>query len=234
MVWLPLARRSFLSQLGTGATTVFGAALVGTATLEAQSTGSDRQQPTRHAQDDWLDQLKGQHRLLLDATTADGFGQAVLYARNFLVASETGYKLKDADSAIVIVARHFATVFAYNDAMWAKYGPGLSQIIKFADPQTKEPAKLNIYNSAAHVAAGPSVGNTVDSVLNRGVHLAVCQMATRFFAQGLAGTTGGNADAIFNELAGNLVGKERSHMVPAGIVAVNRAQERGYTFAAVL
>jgi intracellular sulfur oxidation DsrE/DsrF family protein len=33
---------------------------------------------------------------------------------------------------------------------------------------------------------------------------------------------------VFKELTENLV--PNGHMVPAGIVAVNRAQERGYTF----
>ena len=39
--------------------------------------------------------------------------------------------------------------------------------------------------------------------------------------------TGGDADTIYNELAANLI--PNSHLVPAGIVAVNRAQERGYS-----
>ena len=43
--------------------------------------------------------------------------------------------------------------------------------------------------------------------------------------------TGGNVDAIVKELTSNLV--PNGHMVPAGIVAVSRAQERGYTFAYV-
>ena len=42
---------------------------------------------------------------------------------------------------------------------------------------------------------------------------------------------GGNADAIYRELTGHLLAN--AHMVPAGIVAVNRAQERGYTFSYV-
>ena len=37
-----------------------------------------------------------------------------------------------------------------------------------------------------------------------------------------------NTDNIFNELTANLLSNSR--MVPAGIVAVNRAQERGYSF----
>jgi hypothetical protein len=54
-------------------------------------------------------------------------------------------------------------------------------------------------------------------------------MATRFFAGQLAQATGGNADAVYTEIAVNLVGN--AHLVAAGIVAVNRAQERGYTLA---
>jgi intracellular sulfur oxidation DsrE/DsrF family protein len=231
MSWSPLARRSFLSQVGTGVTTVVGASLAGGVALQAQSAGNDRRQPSRHPQDEWLDKVPGQHRFILDTTTPDGFGSAILYANNFLIANQNAYGLKDSDSAVVIVARHFSTVFAYNDMIWAKYGAGFSQRLNFMDPQTKQAPKINVYNSAAHVATLPSFNNTLDAVLKRGVQLAVCQMATRFFAMGIAEATGGNADTIYNELAGNLVGN--SHMVPAGIVAVSRAQEHGYTFAAV-
>jgi hypothetical protein len=232
MSQLRSARRSFLSHVGTGVSAAFSAALVaGSPALQAQSAGNGRRQPSRHAQDDWLDQLPGQHRLVLDTTTADGLGNALLYANNFLTSSQTGYGLKDSDSAVVIVVRHFSTVFAYNDAIWAKYGPTISQRINFNDPQTKQPAKINVYNSASHGAALPSLGNTLDAVLKRGVHLAVCQLATRLFAGGLAQATGGTADAVYNEVVGNLVAN--SHMVPAGIVALSRAQEHGYTFASV-
>jgi hypothetical protein len=54
-------------------------------------------------------------------------------------------------------------------------------------------------------------------------------MATRFLAGQFAMATKGSADEVYNELVANLV--SNSHMVPAGIVAVNRAQERGYSFA---
>ena len=37
------------------------------------------------------------------------------------------------------------------------------------------------------------------------------------------------SEAVYKELTSNLI--RNSHMVAAGIVAVNRAQERGYTFA---
>ncbi|HUK34089.1 MAG TPA: hypothetical protein VLV86_09280, partial [Vicinamibacterales bacterium] len=64
------------------------------------------------------------------------------------------------------------------------------------------------------------------------VHFAVCQMATKFFAANLAQAAGGTADAVYNELVANLI--PNSHMVAAGIVAVNRAQEHGFTLATAI
>ena len=222
-----LERRSFLSRLGAGAA-AFGA-LGAAPALQAQNGSSGRWQPGRHTQDNWMEQLPGKHRFLLDSTTASGFGEALLYANNFLEANKNAYGLHDNDSAVVIVARHFSTAFAFNDTIWQKYGTAIGQQISFSDPKTKQPPTSNLYNSAAHVGSLPSFGVTVDGVLKRGVHLAVCQMATRFFAGGLAGATGGNADTIYNELVSNVLAN--AHMVPAGIVAVSRAQERGYSVA---
>jgi intracellular sulfur oxidation DsrE/DsrF family protein len=62
------------------------------------------------------------------------------------------------------------------------------------------------------------------------MHVAVCQMATRRIAGTIAQSTSA-ANAVYTELTANLVGN--AHMVPAGILAVNRAQERGYSFANV-
>ncbi len=217
----PLARRSFLSRIGVGVT-AFGAAFsAGASSLQAQPAGTGRWQPLRHAQDDWLDEIPGRHRLVFDATTADGLEKAMTYSHNFLLANESAYGLKSGDLAIVIIARHLATVFAYNDAMWAKYGTPLSQQINFSDRKTKEPPTVNVYKSGRDAS--------LDGLTKRGVQFAVCEMATRVFAGGLARKTNGDADAIHKELMSNLVAN--SHAVPAGIVTVNRAQERGYALA---
>jgi intracellular sulfur oxidation DsrE/DsrF family protein len=53
-------------------------------------------------------------------------------------------------------------------------------------------------------------------------------MATRNLAGIVAKIAGADTDAIYKELVSNLLAN--AHMVPAGIVAVNRAQERGYSF----
>jgi intracellular sulfur oxidation DsrE/DsrF family protein len=65
---------------------------------------------------------------------------------------------------------------------------------------------------------------------SKGVQFAVCGLATKVNAGLLAGKTG-DANAIEAELKSNLVPNAR--IVPAGISAVNRAQEHGYSFAYV-
>jgi len=210
-----LARRSFFSKFGVGL--VGGAAAGAAVPQQAQSAEGTRFESLRHAQDDWLDQLPGVHRFVVDTTSPAGFTTALTYMNNYFAASSSDYGLKDADSAVVIVARHDSTPFAYNDKMWEKYGKSLAERGGFVDPGTKQPPVVNVYRSG------------LDGLLHRGVHLAVCQMATRANASGIAQQTGGKIDDIYQELTSNLV--PNSHMVPAGIVAVNRAQERGYAFA---
>jgi hypothetical protein len=225
-----VGRRSFLTQLGAGVTVAGTALGAGAASAVAQSTSGNR--PARHTQDDWMDKLPAKHRLVFDTTTPAGFGAAVAYANNFLTADKDGYGLTDQDHGIIIVARHFATPFAYNDAMWAKYGKAFPPVAAMDDPKTKQRPNFNLFNVGGYGLDLPNLGTTIPDVVKRGVHFAVCQMATRFFAGPLAQATGGNADAVYNELVANLVGS--SHMAVAGIVAVNRAQERGYTLSTAI
>ena len=223
-------RRSFLSRLAAGAAMV-GATVVRGESAQAQSrAAAGPWRPARHAQDDWLDQIPGAHRFIFDTTSPQGLGNALLYANNFFIANQAGYGLGNADAAVVIVVRHNSTPFAYSDAMWAKYGGPIGDAAAgFDDPKTKARPDVNIYNSTSYLGALPNNGVTLDALIGRGVHFAVCQMATRRFAGAIAAAKGTNADQVFKELTSNVI--RNSHMVPAGIVAVNRAQERGYAFA---
>ena len=63
------------------------------------------------------------------------------------------------------------------------------------------------------------------------MRLAVCTLTTRAYVGIIAERTGGEPEAIFKELAANTVGT--AHFVPAGIVAVTRAQERGYALVSI-
>lgn len=223
-----MQRRSFLSRFGLGLT-AGGAAIAGSA-VGAQTTASNGSpwQPARHPGDSWLQTLPGKHRFIFDSTSPEAVNLALTFANNYFTANETGYGLKDGDLAVVVVMRHAATPFAYNDAIWGKYGAPITQRTKYNDPATNQPPKVNLYNvKSADTGAGGR--RTLDALIARGVHLAVCQMSTRNYAGTIAMATGGKADAIFDELAASLV-SAHAHLVPAGIVTVNRAQELGYSY----
>jgi hypothetical protein len=218
-------RRSFFSRLGVSlaaAGAAFSAAPAG-----AQSASGSAFSPGRHAADDWLDQLPGKHRLYLDTTTVDGVGHAIFWANNYLNASRNAYQLTDQDSAIVIGMRHESTPFAFNDAMWAKYGAALEEHAHFVDPTTKKAATINLLQSEQNRTMA-NRGVVLDAVLERGVHLAVCSLATRAISGIAARQQGRPVDDIVKELTANIALNAR--MVPAGIVAMSRAQERGFTF----
>ncbi len=213
------ARRSFLTRLAAGIG-AGGAALLAATPVAARAPKPFT--PRRHAEDNWLDTLGTQHRFVFDTTTTPAFSDALRFANNFLIANQAGYGLKDSDSGVVVVARHFSTPYAYNDAMWAKYGATLTSFANPTAPAGTAPS-ANPFNNTA------TVDVAVSSLITRGVHFAVCGMATRFIAGQIAKATGGTADAINAELGANLV--TNAHLMAAGILAVNRAQEHGYTLA---
>jgi hypothetical protein len=78
----------------------------------------------------------------------------------------------------------------------------------------------------------PNFGSTIQDLVRQGTHFAICAMATRGLAGGIASETGGDADSIYKELVANTI--PNSHMVTAGVLAVNRAQEYGYTLLTAL
>ena len=222
-------RRSFLSRIAAGAA-IAGGTVFRSQPAAAQSTSAAPWRPARHPQDDWFDQIPGSHRFIIDTTSPSGLGSALLYANNFFVANQQGYGLGNADAAVVIVLRHNSTGFAFSDAMWAKYSTAMGEAAgNFDDPKTKTKPTVNVYNSGTYLGALPNGGVTIDALVGRGVHFAVCQMATRRFAGVIAAAHKLDVEAVYKELTSNLV--RNSHMVAAGIVAVNRAQERGYAFA---
>jgi intracellular sulfur oxidation DsrE/DsrF family protein len=224
-----LPRRTFLSRFGLGLTA--GGVTLGAGDSTAQTAApqnAPRWQPARHAQDDWYDQIPGTHRLVFDSTSPESAGLAINnFVNNFFVGNES-YGLKNEDLAVVLVMRHLATPFAYNQAMWEKYGTAMTTRTKYNDPTTNQPPAVNIYNRPG--SANERGTRQLDGLIARGVHLAVCQVSTRAYAGVIATATGAKQEAVFEELAANLVSRTNARLVPTGILAVNRAQEHGYTF----
>lgn len=221
----PLERRSFLTRLGAGMA-AFTAAMGVSTDVGAQPVQGGFQ-PARHPQDDWFDQLPGKHRFFFDATSPEGAGEAITFASNYYVANKSGYGLEPRDLAVVICLRHWATPFAFSDAMWAKYGAPIAERIKFTDPKTKAVPTINVYQADDYGMLLPNRGTTLDEMVARGTHFAICDMSARAFAGMAAARTGGKAADVYEELKASAI--PNSHFMAAGIVAVNRAQERGYS-----
>ena len=212
-----MLRRLFLSRFA-GAPALFALDRSPQAAAAGKAT-SGHFESARHEQDDWFDSLPGRHRVLFDTWMADKFREAIGFAGNYFRASRDAYSLTDKDLAVVIVARHQTAPFAFNDAMWGKYGKHFSDRMTFTDPTTHEAPKTNPY------------GAQLSSLVKQGVHLAVCNLTTRAYTRILADATGASADDVYKELTSNTVGN--SHFVPAGIVAVTRGQERGYSLVSI-
>lgn len=212
-----VARRSFLSRFGAGVT-AFGAAFGSrsVAAVPQAPQGGPNWQPARHAADDWMDELTGIHRFVFDNVSTEGFNWALTYANNFIDVNGNAYGLDTSDVAVIVIARHNSTPLSYNDAMWKKYGEAFAQRNGIVDPETNAAPVRNIQ------------GSRLAALFEKGLHLAVCAVASRGFARVAAEAGGGDPDEIFEEIAANLL--PNAHMTAAGIVAVNRAQERGYTF----
>ena len=212
-------RRSFFSGIGAA----FAAVGLGSARASAQSGFT----PASHKEDEWLSQLPGKHRVVIDAVMPASAGAAVLYAGNLFNTNKSAYGLTDKDLAIVIVMRHNATPFAFNDAAWAKYGKPMSAMLDFKDPKTKEAPSTNLYNSDQYGLAMTNLGNTIKSVTDRGAVLAICDLATHFAAGGIAQMIKSTPEAVYNDFKANTL--PNSRFVSAGVNVVTRAQELGYT-----
>lgn len=219
-----IGRRKLLTGLGTGIAAI-GAL---SAASDAAASPGKRWQPALEKQDDWMD-LPGRHRFAFDATSPDGAGEALFFAKNYIYANKIAYGLAPAELANIVILRHMATIFGYNDAVWAKYGEAFAKFTHFMNPTTKQAARRNLYNVAGQGDALPNRGATFSSIAREGVQFAICGLATRKISEILAQQTKTKARAVHEELSGNLVPNGR--LVAAGIVAVNRTQERGYALA---
>jgi intracellular sulfur oxidation DsrE/DsrF family protein len=225
-------RRSFLTYANAGIASV--AALVAGGDALAQDKPAvtpppaPHWEPARHAKDDWLD-IPAKHRLVFDTTTPDRLGDALAFANNYIRVNRVDYGVESGDLAVILVMRHNSTSFAYSDAIWGKYGSIFAKEAKLLDPKTGSAPKINIYNANDYGDALPNRNTPVAALVKQGVHFAVCSSATRLLASMIARASGGTTtiDAAYNELVASIA--PGAQIVPAGIVAVNRAQERGYS-----
>jgi len=213
-------RRAVMAGMGA---VVAGLAVTAASPEARAQTGATSFQPARHADDAWFDQIPGNHRVFIDTSTVTGGQDALRYGMNILNAHENAYAGADKDYAMIVCYRHGSTAFGYGDAIWEKYGELLNGRMQLTDPETKEVPTRNILN----IASGPFARASIPSMIERGVHFAICATATRGIAGMIAGSTGQETDAVAAEIMAGAIPNAR--FVPAGVMGMTRAQEYGYS-----
>lgn len=169
--------------------------------------------------DEWMKQLKGKHRELFH--TIDLNDRAMLMASNFLGVYESDFDAKPGEVNAVIGIHGAALALGFTDAAWAKYGFGKAANIN--DPTTKEIAVRNIFARGGEL--------TVDSLQKRGVLFIMCNHGLILRSRALATERSETYDTVYNDLAASRL--PGVTLVPAMVIAINRAQEKGITYVRV-
>lgn len=214
------ARRGFLGTMAAAAAA--GLASLTPLRLDAKprsgsTTGADA------AFETWLNRITGKHKMVFDAPEVNG-GMPVIWPRVWLNGNNENYGTKDGDNTAIVILRHSSIPLGMRDDVWAKYKLGEAFSIKDGDAF----ATKNIF---AKVMPLPLPGTGVEALLASGVMFGVCNVALTVYSAMVAQKMGLDAAAVKAEwVAALLPGMQ---VVPSGVLAVARTQEKGcaYCFA---
>ena len=181
--------------------------------------------------DDVFKKIKGKHRVVFDATRPHEM-MPFAWPRVFLLTNmATGTPEKD--NSVVVVLRHDAIPYAFEDRLWAKYKFG--EMFKADDPDTKTPSVRNpFWKPKAGAFSIPGFGVVpigINELQDSGVIFGVGDAAKTVYSAVAAQQMNMQpADVKKEWLAGLLPGIQP---VPSGVWALGRAQENGcaYIFA---
>ena len=219
-------RRRFLGTVASGIA-AFG---ISTLASPLQSHAGDGFLNSNDAGDPeaWFNQIKGKHRVVFDVP---GPHEIFPFAwpRIFL-ATNAATGTPEKDCSVVVVLRHTAIPYAMEDRLWAKYNFG--EFFKAEDPKTGKPATRNPFWKPKQGDFNvPGVGVVpigINELQDSGVMFAACNMALTVYSAVMADKMKMKAEDVMKDwMSGILPGVQ---VVPAGIWAVNRAQEHGCSY----
>ncbi|HLQ69894.1 MAG TPA: hypothetical protein VK124_10255 [Gemmatimonadales bacterium] len=215
-------RRGFLGTLA--ASTAAGLASLTPLSLEAAT--KTRRIPENAADaafEAWLNKITGKHKMLFDAPEVNS-GMPVVWPRVWLNGNNENYGTKDTDNSAVIVLRHAGIPIAMHDALWAKYKLGEVFNIKDGDAA----ATRNVFAKQMPL---PLPGTGIEQLLASGAQFGVCNVALTIYSGAVAQKMGLDPAAVKAEWVAGLI--PGAQVVPSGVLAVARSQEKGcaYCFA---
>jgi len=168
----------------------------------------------------WLNKITGKHKVVFDAPGPNE-GMPVIWPRVYLNTINDSYGTTDAQNSVVVILRHSAIPIAMTDGMWAKYKFG--ELVKINDGTT--PATRNVYQK---METFPIPGVGMDALLAKGALVGVCNVALTFFSGMVAKNMNMDAAAVKAEWVAALI--PGVQVVPSGVMAVGRAQEKGCSY----
>lgn len=181
--------------------------------------------------EEWFNQLKGKHKIVFDVPQPNGIFPFA-WPRIFLVTNAaTGTAEKDCNA--VVVLRHTGIGYAMENRLWEKYKFG--ELFKAEDPKTQKPSVRNPFWQPAKGDFNiPGVGVVpigINELQESGVLFCVCDMALTVYSGVVAQKLGLDAAEVKKDWVSGLLPGVK--IMPAGIWAINRAQEHGcsYVFA---
>jgi intracellular sulfur oxidation DsrE/DsrF family protein len=187
----------------------------------AAATGA---QPLAAVDEPWLQGLNGKHRQFFDAGNAGG-GKPLGRVAGFFDTYRDAYGLLDRDLSVLFGAHSTGLALVLGDAIWAKYSIGARYGLVNA-AAGGAPYVRNVF--ATDAAGGNPKGASVEALTARGVRFLACQRSINRLAGELAAGRAAAVEEIRRELASGLL--PGVTVVPAMIVAANRAQESGLAY----
>ncbi len=217
-------RRGFLSRIAAGAAALGLGGLVAPFEAAARPTVARRHAAGDPAFEAWLNKIAGKHKMVFDIPEPNG-GFGLAWSRVFLNTTNETYGTTDADNTVMVVLRHNGIPIGMQSAMWAKYKFG--EFFKINDGTTNAPAVRNVF---AHVKAGelPLPGMALNELAAKGVLFGICNIALTVYGGMFAKKMGMQADAVKKEWVANLL--LGVQVIPSGVIAINRAQEKGCSY----
>ena len=237
----PTHRRGFLGMLASGAAALGLTALASPFQLNAQQKNGAK--PTAAAPkseaDLWFSKIKGTHRVVFDATRPHEV-LPFAWPKVFLMTNAaTGSP--ESDCGVVVVLRHDAICYAFQDNLWEKYkfadvfkAGEIGHAFQAADAATAAQTRNPFWKTKPGDFKVPGIGAVpigIGELQASGVLFCVCNAAITVYSAALAEKMNMKAEDIMKEWTAGLI--PGIQVVPSGVWALGRAKEHncGYIFA---
>jgi hypothetical protein len=180
---------------------------------------------TKDDPDEWMKQIKGKHRIVFDVTQPNEIFPFA-WPRVFMLTNEkTG--TPENQQGVVMVIRHKAIPYAFDDRVWEKYKFG--EVFNIMDPQTKAPSLRNpFWKPKTGDFKVPGIGNVaigVNELQASGAMVCVCETAIHGRSWLVSQQLKEEHEAVKKDWLAGLL--PNIQLVPSGVWAIGRAQERG-------